>query len=252
MLRKKFIDDGYVILNTKLNENPKFLGLCDQLYTSLDQNLKNSNIKKLRGYLMGNLNVFPGIYGDQLIELIDEEKILDSVEKIINIKLIDMNINYGGNLTLAGKGLQHFHMDGSFSKEMFLLSIATEDINEKNGPTEICVGSHKNNLPYWKFVFSKKNKKKILLTKGDIVIRKHSLWHKGTVNNSKKNRLLLSFLIFPKSSSYQIKLKETKGINISSNFFKENIFGYIQEFIYSKLRLFHFLLRIIKSFITNK
>ena len=67
---------------------------------------------------------------------------------IIDNKIDNYSINYGGNLTLAKKGLQHFHMDGDIKKEMYLVSIATEDINLMNGPTEICAGSHKKSLSF--------------------------------------------------------------------------------------------------------
>ena len=59
-----------------------------------------------------------------------------------------------------------------------MMSISTEDINEINGPTEVCIGSHKK-CSILEIYFIKKNKKKILLNKGDIIIRKHSLWHRG-------------------------------------------------------------------------
>ena len=44
----------------------------------------------------------------------------------------------------------------------------------------------------------KKAKKKLTMKKGQILIRKHNLWHRGTKNLSNKNRLLLSFIMTPK------------------------------------------------------
>ena len=251
MLKEQFDKNGYVIIHSELASNNKFLEICSNIYISLDEILKTTNLKKFRGYIMGNLNVYPGKYGDELLELIKEKKILSLIENILGKNINEMKLNYGGNLCLSNKGEQHFHTDGTFSKEMYLVSIATEQITEENGPTEICIGTHKKNFKYWQFVFCKKKKKKILLNKGDIIIRKHCLWHRGTKNKTKKNRLLLSFVIFPKNAEYQIKPPETSKISISSNFFKEDKIGLMQEFIYSKIKFLHFTLRFLKSIVSK-
>jgi hypothetical protein len=252
MIKEQFNDNGYIIIKTDLIRDKAFKILCQNIYNSLDNSLKNSNLKILRGYIMGNLNVYPGIYGDQILDLLKEKKILSLIENILDLKLNNMEIRYGGNLSLSRKGEQHFHTDGSYSKKMYLVSLATENIDHYNGPTRVCIGSHKKNIPYWKFVFSNKIIKSITLKKGDIIIRNHNLWHKGTKNNSKNNRLLLSFFIFPKSSNYQINHQETKEVSLSSNFFKNTFYGYIQEYIYSRIRFLHFIIRFFKSLLKNK
>lgn len=249
MMKEKFEEDGFIILKTNLDKNFEFRELTKKIYDTLEKEITSININKLRGSMMGNLNVYPGKYGDELLRIVKSSGILDLIEKILNKKFEDLTVNYGGNLSLFGKGEQHFHIDGGFDKEMYLMSISTEDINEINGPTEVCVGSHKKNVPFWKFVFLKKNKKKIFLSKGEIVLRKHSLWHRGTKNISKTNRLLLSFVIFPKDASYQVKHNETQELAILPNFFKQNKLGFIHEFIYSKTRSLQFLLKFIKSII---
>lgn len=249
MQRERFEKDGFVILNTNLNRNDKFIDLTKRIYNSLEQEIVSININKLRGSIMGNLNVYPGNYGDELLGIVKSEGIFELIEKILKKKFEELTIIYGGNLSLPSKGEQHFHIDGGYNKEMYLMSISTEDINEFNGPTEVCVGSHKKNLPFWKFVFSKKEKKKILLNKGDIILRKHSLWHRGTKNSTKKNRLLISFIIFPQDSKYQVKHKETSELAILPNFFKQNNLGLIHELIYSKTRPLLFLIKFLKSLI---
>mgnify|MGYP001238362351 CR=1 FL=1 len=100
MIEEQFKNNGYAVINSDLKNNPKFLEICKNIYISLDKKLENTNIKKLRGYLMGNLNVYPGVFGDELLNLIKETKIIDLIEKIIDKNLNDMEINYGGNLSL--------------------------------------------------------------------------------------------------------------------------------------------------------
>ena len=78
------------------------------------------------------------------------------------------DLNYGGNLVLPHKGQQHFHTDGSFEDEMYLISIATEDITLMNGPTEICLGSNNKKMSLEEFFFAEKQKVKLTMKKGQI------------------------------------------------------------------------------------
>ena len=61
----------------------------------------------------------------------------------------------GGNLNLPKSKNQLFHTDGPWSPRMLILNIATTQIDNSNGPIEICEKSHIQNYPYWKFHFKK-------------------------------------------------------------------------------------------------
>ena len=96
--------------------------------------------------------------------------------------------------------------------------------------------------------FSKKNKKKVLMNKGQVLIRKHNLWHRGTVNFSNKHRLLLSFIMIPKWRKINLDVLSEK-LEIFPNFFKSTIMGRIQEFLYVRMFKIHTILKILKSFL---
>ena len=93
---------------------------------------------------------------------------------------------------------------------MYLISIATEDITLMNGPTEICLGSNNKNMSIDQFFFSKKQIVKLTMKRGQILVRKHNLWHRGTTNHSDKPRLLLSFIMIPKSRKVKIEKISSK------------------------------------------
>ena len=118
---------------------------------------------------------------------------------------------------------------------MVLISIATENITLNNGPTEICVGTHKKNYKFWEFVLEKKKKIKLFLNIGDIIIRKHNLWHRGTKNNSNNARLLISMILTPKTEHEKSNLNFDQELKIRPNFFKNNFYFKFYEFVYSKL-----------------
>ena len=81
-----------------------------------------------------------------------------------------------------------------------MVIIVTEDINLNNGPTEVCPISHKKEMKFWEFFFSKKShlQKGDICGIGDILIRPHNLCI-GDIKFSDKTRLLLSFVMTHKS-----------------------------------------------------
>ncbi len=229
-----FDNDGYVLLDTNLSTNVYFNELTNEVEKHVSEKVSDIKIKKLGGYIMGNFGINQGPIGSKLYSLVFQNEFIEYFENLTLKKLNLFKINYGGNLTLPKKGKQLFHTDGTYQQEMYLISIATEDITAENGPTEICVGSHNKPMSYDEFFFSKKNKKKLMMKKGQILIRKHNLWHRGTKNFSDKPRLLLSFVMIPKTRDVKIE-PLTDGFKILPNFFKNDLKGRLHEIIYTKL-----------------
>tara|TARA_A100001015_G_C14949900_1_gene696287 strand:- start:167 stop:940 length:774 start_codon:yes stop_codon:yes gene_type:complete len=249
--KQNFDNNGYVVLDTNLNSNEIFHNIVDKIYKEVDRLVLQKELKNYGGYMMGNFGINQGFLGKKLFSLLFQKDFISLFENLIDNKIDNYCINYGGNLTLPKKGLQHFHTDGDFKKEMYLVSVATENINLMNGPTEICVGSHKKDLSFWKFFFSKKNKLKLTLNKGQVLIRKHNLWHRGTKNNTDKYRLLLSFVFIPIIKKNQV-VPISDNLEILPNFFKTNISGRIQEFFYVNLRIFHIFFKLLYSAFSKK
>ena len=244
--KNTFDKDGYVLLDTSLTNDFVFDNLINEIEACVLEEVKDPSIKKLGGYIMGNFGINQGPFGSKLYSLVFQNEFINYFEKLTSKKLDLFDINYGGNLTLPKKGIQQFHTDGTHLQEMYLVSIATEDITSENGPTEVCVGSHLKPMTYDEFFFSKKNKKKLMMKKGQILIRKHSLWHRGTKNFSNKPRLLLSFVMIPKTRNVKLELKSDK-FKILANFFRNDFTGRIHETIYAK---FGFLIIFSKLFLS--
>ena len=166
MFIKKTVDknfynnNGYVILDTDLEHNQEFNNLIDRINHDLRLKISNSDLKKNGGFIMGNFGIDQGPYGLEFYSLIFKDQLIKIFENLTESKLDEFKVFYGGNLVLPNKGAQHFHIDGSYHKKMYMVSIVTEDIDFNNSPTEICVGSHKKHMKFWEFFFSKKIKKK--------------------------------------------------------------------------------------------
>lgn len=257
MFLKKKVDknflsqNGYIVLDTDLENNHEFKLLVNEIYKHLDFKLKSIELKKMGGYVMGNFGINMGPFGPKLYTMIFKKQFLKLFEILTGNQINFYDIFYGGNLVMPKKGKQNFHIDGAFKKEMYLISIATEDVTLTNGPTEICSGSHVKELKYWKFFFSKKKKKKLLLKKGQILIRRHNLWHRGTKNLSNKPRLLLSFILTPKLYNNKID-PISSNLEILPNFFKTTLLGRVQEFSYVYLSGLHLSFKLLISLIKQK
>ena len=90
------------------------------------------------------------------------------------------------------------------------------------------------------------SKKKLTMKKGQILIRKHNLWHRGTKNFSNKPRLLLSFIITLKNKKNRIDQVNSK-FKILHNSFRNDLTGRLHEIIYAK---FNYMVIIIKLFLS--
>ena len=245
-----FEDDGYVLIENFIKNSDFDLISKEFKKDSLIEFDKLE--KKIGGNLMGNLNIYPGNYAKNIFDILDKNKLHNIIKKITNKKFSDFDIISGGNLNFQFKFNQHFHTDSKFHNSFLIINIATEDVNEKNGPLELVPGTHKSKLPYWKFIF-KKPKKRILMDKGDILIRTSNLWHRGTKNSSKEPRLLFAFILkekINKISNYDFL--NNKELKIFNNIFKSNILGVIRENFYTRFSYFYILYRLIRSFFTSK
>ena len=153
-LRETFYKNGYLVIPGYL-KNKNFDNICKNLDNKISNTLEKTNLKKIGGYKIGNLGLHSGKYATAIWELMIQNGIGELIKNILNRQLSDFEIRVSGNISFPGKGEQDFHTDGKFEEKMYLISLATEEINENNGPTEIIENCHAK-IPYWKFFFKKK------------------------------------------------------------------------------------------------
>ncbi len=240
---------GYIKLDL-FKQNNEFQKLIENFKEDLFFNLKNNNISNLGGFRSGNLNINPGKHGPMFMNFLKLNNFTEYFESLTGDKLQDYEILYGGNLNLPKSKNQLFHTDGNWNPRMIILNIATSKINNSNGPMEVINFSHKQFIPYWLFLikfFLSKNKKKIMLEKGDILIREHRLWHRGTSNKSLKNREMLGIMFLKtKTKTDQIQ-KKIDTLEIYDNMYDASYKGKIKEFIFLYFKFILVLYKLINS-----
>ena len=70
---------------------------------------------------------------------------------------------------------QIFHTDGKKKPRKIILSLCLDEVNRTNGPTELYEKSHKEEIPYWKFVF------KYFLKKYQLCFKRRGYFYKRSI-----------------------------------------------------------------------
>jgi len=245
-----FDENGYIVKNS-FYKNEQFNRISNEFKEEISFIVKKINFENMGGFKSGNLNIYPGRYGKDILKLLFEKKFKDFFNFITGDDIDKYKIQLGGNLNLPKSKNQLFHIDGPWNPRMLILNIATTQIDISNGPMEVYEKSHNKNYPYWKFHIKKFfiKKKIIKLNYGDILFREHRLWHRGTNNNSENHREMIGIMFLKKKNEKDLLTKElSKDIKIFSNIFgmtkKERIKEFI--FLYCKpvLFLYKFLISI--------
>ena len=248
-----FKKNGYLINNLFCN-NDDFFHIANELKLDLENYFKNNfeEMKKLGGFNSGNLNFISKKHSQKIVDLLYKNNFEEYLKFLTQDNISGYELIFGGNLNFPNSKYQFFHTDGNWDPRMIIINIATTDINELSGPLEVVEKSHITKLPYWKFLL--KNfffkKKKIFLKKGEIIIREHRLWHRGTTNKSNNVREMIGLMFIKRKS----EKKNSFALNDENLFIFSNIFGIskkekIKEFIFLYLRPFFLLYKIIISII---
>ena len=249
---KFFFDNNeYVVLENYLRSD-LFLKYSEKIQSEVNSEYTNNlnEIKKLGGYLTGNLDLIPSEDIYLIWKELKKNNFKEIFKLLIDDNLEDYDITFRGNISIPNKGSQFFHTDGPIKSRKILIGIAISNVNEIDGPTVLIPGTHKKQVEFWKFYLTKffQNKKKIILKKGDIFIRESHIWHKGSKNKSNKLRTqLLLVLTKKKNNEKPIKQIFGKSIKFGPNMFGTSFKEKIKEFLSVYFSIIFFLSRIFMS-----
>jgi len=254
--KEYFIENGYLI-NGILKNEKDFNQISLEFKNNLNELLLKNNLIKMGGYKSGNLNFYPGIYGKKILYLLKKHKFDEYFNFLTNDNIESYKVLLGGNLNFNNSKYQFFHTDGNWNPRMIVLNIATSNIDKTNGPLEIIAKSHKYNFSYWRFSLANffAKKKKISLNEGEILIREHRLWHRGTKNNSENTREMMGIMFIKRQDNEKIEIsneENTNNIYIHPNIFGNSKKEKIKEFIFINFKFILFFYKFLKSFIKKK
>ena len=244
-----FKENGY-ITNDVLSSNKEFEKISRDFKNSLNEILSKNKHQNLGGYKSGNLNINPGKYGVKIFSLLNDLNFKNYFNFLTDEKIEDFKPIFGGNLNLINSKNQFFHTDGNWNPRMIVVNIATTKIGDENGPLEIIEKSHSKKMSYFQFIIKSLffKKKKIRLNFGDILIREHRLWHRGTKNKSEINREMIGIALL-KGDQENHKISEVQNLYLHSNIFGISKREKLKEYMFFNFKFILFFYKLLISII---
>lgn len=186
-LRADLDEKGYSVLRNVIPRAP-----LSDFNAQLNQAYEQARKFDGGGTIMGHLNCFPGESARFIYDQLNDRGIVDFVHSMRPDQPNDVLARVNWNL--PGSSAQHYHMDSAFTNEWIVCNIAIIDIDHVNGPMDILPGTHRQFYPYWRFAVERKAKLStlLLMDPGDVVVRRSTVWHRGTPNQSGAVRPLMS------------------------------------------------------------
>ena len=249
--KNQFENLGYIKISNFINDKDYEL-LCSQLNAEIIKKFQKNkeDVMQMGGSLIGNVNIRLGNKGQLIWDYLKKNGIESIISNLTENEKGKFETFAGGNFLFPYPKSynQIFHTDGKKKPRKIILSLCLDEVNITNGPTELYEKSHKEEIPYWKFVFKYFFKKKyqLCLSVGDIFIREAFIWHRGTKNNSKDPRILVNFIISVNRNK-DLNYDADHEISFFDNMFSSDFRGKVKEFVDVKLRPFYFFYKFFRS-----
>jgi hypothetical protein len=244
--------DGFVILRNMIPPEPLAV-LHAALSAEFDRARQSGEIFSGGGLMSGHLNCFPGAQSRFVLETLQQRGVIDLVRQLHPAAVRLPNV--GCNFNLPGSRTQHWHTDRPFDREFIIVNVAMVDHTVENGATDVIPGTHKRLYRYTDFVFNKvdRNSQRVLLNRGDVLIRSSSTWHRGMTNRTSVPRPMLAFTWEDGGSSLQDPYSIHEGrIRFLPNWFKLNALGRMRERLFVKVPLAYTTLRLARSLLDRR
>lgn len=144
------------------------------------------------GMLSGHLNSYPGEAARFAYGQIRDAGIVDVVREMrpdwAESVRVTMNYNMPGSVP------QHYHMDGQYTRDFLICNIAVVDTDLRNGALDVLPGTNRQFYRFWEYALQRKYRTstRVPLRRGDVVLRRSTLWHRGMPNRSERARPMLA------------------------------------------------------------
>jgi hypothetical protein len=245
--RQRFERDGFVILRRVVPPG-RLAALHAALSAEFERVRGSGEIFSGGGLVSGHLNCFPGAESRFVLETLQQRGVIDLVRQLHPAAVRLPNV--GCNFNLPGSRTQHWHTDRPFDREFIIANVAMVDHTVENGATEVIAGTHKRLYKYTEFVFNKvaRHSERVLLNRGDVLIRSSNTWHRGMTNTTSVPRPMLAFTWEDGGSNLQDPYSIHEGrIRFLPNWFKLNAAGRMRERLFVKVPLAYATLRLARS-----
>jgi hypothetical protein len=194
-IRHELDERGYVVLRGVVPQ-----ARIDAFTTELMSDYRESDKFKGGGTFSGHLNCFPGEHSRFFYDEIESYGIVDAIHSIRPDQPNDVRATL--NFNLPGSVAQHYHADGLYTDDFLVCNIAVVDTDLVNGAIDVLPGTNREFLKFWRYATQRTYRltTRLPMKRGDILLRKSTLWHRGMPNKTEVPRPMMSLTFGEKSA----------------------------------------------------
>jgi glycosyltransferase involved in cell wall biosynthesis len=183
--------DGYVVIRGVVSKE-HLAAFSDDLLSEFDRLVAEGLPFEGGGLLSGHLNCFPGERARFVYDELREQGIVDLVRSY-RPDIVD-SVRPTLNFNLPGSVAQHYHMDNAYLKEFLICNVAVVDTDLDNGAIDVLPGTNREFYRFWRYAIERKYRltTRVPMQRGDLIVRKSTLWHRGTPNKSSRPRPMMA------------------------------------------------------------
>lgn len=187
---------GYTIVREAID--PEYAAAIGREVTSEHSRLCDAGWRfQAGGRIMGHLAFTPSVHGPRIVSILRERGFFTAVEEYVG-QVLNV-VAYVGNFNLPASRNQEWHQDWSPLEDRIVFNVLLSDTTVRNAPTEIIPGSQADRFNYRQLHTSGVLKRAVQFTgrSGDLLIRRGTVWHRGTSNNSAQPRPMFGVIAEP-------------------------------------------------------
>jgi len=244
--------DGYVVIRDVVSKD-KLETFADDLLAAFDRLLEDGLPFKGGGSVSGHLNCFPGVGSRFIYDELCERGVVDLV-RAYRPEIADA-IRPTLNLNLPGSVAQHYHIDDAYLKEFLICNVAVVDTDPVNGALDVLPGTNREYYKFWRYAVEHKYRltTRVPLRRGDVIVRKSTLWHRGMPNHSARPRPMMAITFGERSDPDGDPFLVNRGeIEFYPNWFNTSRLGRLREQTFVRAPITYSAYRFVKSLYSNK
>lgn len=248
VVRRGLDEDGFAVLRGVVSSER-----IDEFNSALLREYERTEKFKGGGSYSGHLNCFPGQRSRFFYEELEEAGVVDLIHElrpnVSNALRATLNFNLPNSVE------QHYHMDGLYTEEFIICNIGVVDTDLVNGAIDMLPGTHRQFYKFWQYAVKRlyRRSTRIPMKRGDVLIRKSTVWHRGMPNRSTEPRPMMSLTFGEKSAPDGDAFTVHEGkMFFYPNWFNTSRLGILRERVFVAAPLSYSAYRFVTSLRGNK
>lgn len=186
-LRRRLDEDGYAVLRGVVSPE-----VCDTFAAEVLERYEHSDRFTGGGSFSGHLNCFPGRNSRAFYDALVADGVIDTIRQLrpAQVDRVRATLNFNLPKSVA----QHYHTDGLYIEDFLICNVAVVDTEIFNGAIDVLPRTQRQYWPFWKFATRRlgRGTTRLPMQRGDVLVRRSTLWHRGMPNMSATARPMMS------------------------------------------------------------